>query len=130
MGEPHHAPDPPRKKRHPLRWIFGSLGVLLVLAVIFVAVAPYTPLAKGILVRVLQQKLNVPVAARSVDLSWTGTQRVEDLQIGEPEGFPSDENLLRARSVRLETGLLPLIFDSGRAIDVRIDEPVAILRRN
>jgi hypothetical protein len=81
------------------------------------------------LLGVISAELDMAVEAEGVDLSWTGSQRIEDLRLAAPGGGAAGEEILRVRSARLQSGLLDLIF-TREPLKLAIDEPVLHLRRS
>lgn len=115
-----------------MRAFLWSLGGLFIVLVCLLGLLPRL-LSSGrgneLVERLLSGRLGVPVEAERLSFSWTGRQSVVGLRVGSPEGFPHEEDLLRAGRADLLAGILDLL-DPNQPLRLDLDRPVVHLRRN
>src|SRR5262245_61233032 len=124
------SPRPGRGGRRGLKigiWIGFIFAVLLLLA-------GFLPMILsafgGPILGMLSDKLGVPMEARRVSLSWTGSQRLDGVRVPQPKGFAPGQDMARVQSVVVHSGLLGLIFSKKEPVSVEVTEPVAHVIRN
>jgi hypothetical protein len=123
----------PSRRRPLLRKLSRAAGLLLLalgLLLFFLPSLLSTGPGRDRLIAYLQERLEAPVEASALELSWWGPQRLEGLRLGQPRGFPAREDLLRARGAVLKGGLLHLLLPGESALELELEEPVLNVRRN
>lgn len=81
---------PKKKKRRLLKWTLTTLGVLVLLLVLVVALAPKiaAPFAPGLVGNAINTRIAGSVDIGAIRLSWFGSQHIDGLTLADPDGKP------------------------------------------
>ena len=93
----------PKPKRRGRKILF-ALGVLLLLGIVLIAMAPTLVnwgLGQGTLRDLAERSINGTVALQRVRLGWFGPQSIQGIQVADAQGAP-----VAALDVTVSTGLI------------------------
>lgn len=110
-----------------LVWLGSGFFLLVIVGVLFLPRVVSVGGASFIADQ-LSGQLGGPVQIDSVELSWTGEQRIWALRIGALPGAPVGEDLFRWKSATVKAGLLDLVGDD--ALVVEVVEPAIRVHRD